>query len=241
MRRRAVARNDDATKDTAGSPAARPVFARRRPAVVACGVLLGGLLSSAAWAQVGMGPTSPVGGGNMGGSRGRSEPEQKPAEPPPDAIPGAKARAPAAPASRPIGDMAPTDALFDAINRGDITAARDSLNRGADLDAINVLGMTPMELSVDLGRNDISFLLLSMRGEDSGRGSRAVGRDAPAGQPAPKTVAAAKHPAGKPAVRGNSVATTTRPATTPKLLANDGGTPLPSAGFLGFDSRASTN
>ncbi len=231
--------NDDATKDTAGTPAASPLFGRRWPAAVACGVLLGGLLSSGAWAQ-GVGPLSP-GGGNVGGGRGKGEAEQKPAEPPPDAIPGAKARAPAAPASRPLGDMAPTDALFDAINRGDIAAARDSLNRGADLDAVNVLNMTPMELSVDLGRNDISFLLLSMRGEDSGRGSRAIGRDAPAQPPAPKTVAAAKHPSGKPGTRGNPVAATTRPATTPKLFANDGGTPLPSAGFLGFNSRASTN
>jgi hypothetical protein len=237
MGRRAAALNDDATKDTAASPR----LEGRWTAVVACGVLLGGLLSSGAWAQ-GMGPTSPGGGNFSGGGRGKGEVEQKPAEPPPDAIPGAKARAPAAPATRPLGDMAPTDALFDAINRGDIAAARDSLNRGADLDAINVLGMTPMELSVDLGRNDISFLLLSMRGEDSGRGSRAVGRDGPAGPPpSPKTVAAAKHPPGKPAVRGNPVAATTRPATTPKLFANDGGTPLPSAGFLGFDSRASTN
>jgi ankyrin repeat protein len=73
--------------------------------------------------------------------------------------------------------MPPTDALFDAINRGDIAAARDALNRGADLNGVNVLGMTPMELSVDLGRNDISFLLLSMRGEDGGRGSRAVAHD----------------------------------------------------------------
>jgi hypothetical protein len=240
MGRWAVAMNNDARKGIVDTPTASPSLGRGWAAALACGVLVGGLLSSAASAQVGMGPTSP-GGGNFSGGRGKSEAEQKPAEPPPDAIPGAKARAPAAPATRPLGDLAPTDALFDAINRGDIAAARDSLNRGADLDAINVLGMTPMELSVDLGRNDISFLLLSMRGEDSGRGSRAVGRDAPAEQPAPKTVAAAKHPPGKPAVRGNPVAATTRPATTPKLFANDGGTPLPSAGFLGFDSRASAN
>ena len=46
----------------------------------------------------------------------------------------------------------------------------------------NILGMTPMELSVDLGRNDISFLLLSMRGADDGAdaaGSRRRGDRAP--------------------------------------------------------------
>ena len=60
--------------------------------------------------------------------------------------------------------MEPTEALFDAINRGDIGTARDAISRGADLHGHNVLGMTPLELSVDLGRNDISFMLLSMRG-----------------------------------------------------------------------------
>jgi hypothetical protein len=140
--------------------------------------------------------------------------------------------------------MQPTEALFDAINRGDIASARDALNRGAELDGINVLGMTPMELSVDLGRNDITFLLLSMRGEDAGRGSRAMARSA-----APEA-ASAKIAQGKPArtTQGKQQASSARPApvaakpaATPKLFANDGGTPQPSAGFLGFDSRSASN
>jgi hypothetical protein len=101
--------------------------------------------------------------------------------------------------------------------------------------------MTPMELSVDLGRNDISFLLLSMRGEDSGRGSRAVGRDAPAPLQGAKTAAVAKPaaPAKSRVLAGRPEPV--KPIATPKLFANDGGTPLPSAGFLGFDSRSSAN
>ena len=83
-------------------------------------------------------------------------------------MPGAQSQAgSAAPAERIPMDMPPTEALFDAINRGDIAAARDALNRGADIDARNVLGMTPLDSSIDLGRNDISFLLLSMRGAGS--------------------------------------------------------------------------
>ncbi|MEJ0019066.1 MAG: hypothetical protein WDN25_21405 [Acetobacteraceae bacterium] len=89
---------------------------------------------------------------------------------PPPALPGATSGGRgAAPPTRAAGDMEPTEALFDAINRGDITAARDSVSRGADLNGRNILGMTPIELSVDLARNDISFMLLSMRGDD-GRG-----------------------------------------------------------------------
>jgi hypothetical protein len=136
--------------------------------------------------------------------------------------------------------MQPNDALFDAINRGDIAAARDALNRGADMNAVNVLGMTPMELSVDLGRNDISFLLLSMRGEDSDRGARAVGRDVPAPKSAaPAKIAAKAKPGGRAKAIEAPVAT--KPIATPKLFANDGGTPLPGAGFLGFDARSATN
>lgn len=165
----------------------------------------------------------------------------RPAEPPPAAVPGAQARAPAAPAKGNTADMSPNDALFDAINRGDIASARDALNRGAELGATNILGMTPMELSVDLGRNDISFLLLSMRGDDSTRGTRAAGRSAtPADarvarteKPAPKPVAATKRPVERPVAR--------KPVQTPKLFAGDGGTPLPNAGFLGFDSRQASN
>jgi hypothetical protein len=127
--------------------------------------------------------------------------------------------------------MEPNDALFDAINRGDLGAARDAISRGADLSARNILGMTPMELSVDLGRNDISFLLLSMRGGDTGD------------QPSPRKLAAAPSP-GKQAkrtttARSSKVATATvQPAAaqTPRLFAGDGGTPNPNAGFLGFDS-----
>jgi hypothetical protein len=143
--------------------------------------------------------------------------------------------------------MQPTDALFDAINRGDIASARDALNRGADLNGVNVLGMTPMELSVDLGRNDISFLLLSMRGEDSGRGSRAVGRDTPPPAAPEKTAKAAKSLApskrvpGKPTQAAANTLIPAKPVATPKLFANDGGTPLPSAGFLGFDPRPASN
>jgi hypothetical protein len=212
---------------------------------LALGVMLSFAAPCGAWAQMG------GAGGPMPGV-GRPSPTPAPQRdapvlPAPDAVPGAKARVPAAPATRAATDLQPTDALFDAINRGDIAATRDALNRGADMDGVNILGMTPMELSVDLGRNDISFLLLSMRGEDSGRGSRAVGHDvaetAPAAKraAAPKTATVAKSAARtKPAVAAD-MPVAPKPIAKPKLFANDGGTPLPSAGFLGFDSRSATN
>ena len=211
-----------------------------RLSALALTATLGALLSTAAWAQLG---SAPVGTTGHAG-RVPNSASQKPPEPSPEAIPGAKPKEAAAPATKPAGDMQPNDALFDSINRGDIASARDALNRGANLNAVNVLGMTPMELSVDLGRNDISFLLLSMRGEDSGRGSRAVGRDAPP-TTAPETTAKAARPVrritGKPAKAASNTIIPTKPVATPKLFANDGGTPLPSSGFLGFGSRSASN
>jgi hypothetical protein len=207
---------------------------------LALGVILSAIAPPAVWAQL----SSPVPGGGGPTSRMQSRAPEKPVLPAPDAVPGDKARAPAAPSTHIAGDMQPTDALFDAINRGDIASARDALNRGADLNGVNILGMTPMELSVDLGRNDISFLLLSMRGEDSGRGSRAVGRDdAASGKPATtaakvRSVAEIRSTARTKAA---DLPVAARPIAAPKLFANDGGSALPSVGFLGFDSRSAAN
>jgi ankyrin repeat protein len=130
--------------------------------------------------------------------------------------------------------------MFDAINRGDIATVKDALSRGAQTDARNVLGMTPLELSVDLGRNDISFLLLSLRG-DSPPPQRNAGQ-----QMSQKATAAELKAAQATRQRGARVVPAPAPVaakavSTPKLFANDGGSPVPNAGFLGFDARGSTN
>lgn len=160
--------------------------------------------------------------------------------PPPAALPGAAAEKAIAPPSNVPTMMSPNDELFDAINRGDITAARDALSRGADLGARDALGMTPLQLSVDLGRNPITFLLLSLRDADPS-GSGAATRQAQAG-PAQKQGPASKPVLASSGVRRHRVQeATVRPAagaggqqTLPKLFADDGGAPIPQAGFLGF-------
>ncbi|MCE2564367.1 ankyrin repeat domain-containing protein [Komagataeibacter sp. FNDCF1] len=80
---------------------------------------------------------------------------------PPAALPGAESREEEH--GHASADMNPTDALFDAINRGSLGAAKEALNRGADMTGHNVLGQTPLDMAIDLNRNDITFLLLSMR------------------------------------------------------------------------------
>ena len=169
----------------------------------------------------------------------------------PAALPGAESRPDsAAPADRIANDMQPTDALFDAIDRGDIAAARDAVSRGADLSGRNLLGLTPLDESIDLGRKDITFLLLSLRGADAGPALR--GADAgpggpvqqaqkapPPDKPARAPAAVASRPGREHAPareRAAANAPALRPATarTAKLFAGDTGTPVPQAGFLGF-------
>jgi hypothetical protein len=164
------------------------------------------------------------------GVRAASEPRVAPQA---SGLPGSKIeKFPAAPAERLATDMGPNEALFDSINRGDLKAARDAIARGAELDSRNILGMSPMELSVDLGRNDISFLLLSIRGSDRSSG-RSAGKES--AQTAAKTAPAAR-PAAKPVVRPVKAVAPVVPAPS-RQFASDGGAPIPNAGFLGFDAR----
>jgi len=152
---------------------------------------------------------------------------------PPSALPGAAAKQePIAPPSRVPTLMSPTEALFDAVNRGDMAGVRDAISRGADLGAVNELGLTPLDLSIDLGRSDISFLLLSMRNA----GQQQVAQAAPA----EKALEASGPPARAKPPRHLATRVTVEPAgepSLPRLFAGNGGEPIPSAGFLGFGGR----
>jgi hypothetical protein len=174
-------------------------------------------LAHPAAAQVGGGAapglSGPAPSGRPGqGGGGDEKKDDKPLEPPPS-IPGAAPNPDAViPADKSAAEMLPNEALFDAITRGDIASARDALNRGAQLDAHNVLGQTPTEASIDLNRNDITFLLLSMRGTTQGHSTTQLA--AAANRPV-KSTKAALHSA--------------RP-----LPSSDRGRPDPAAGFIGF-------
>jgi hypothetical protein len=149
--------------------------------------------------------------------------------PPPPALPGATSSPNLViPADKTVGDMAPNEMLFDAISRGDIATARTAMSRGADLKARNVLGLTPIDMSVDLGRNDITFFLLSMRdaangpppGKTSGKAPTKAQAAAFKSAPPPRQAAVAAAPAPKSVNR--------------QFVGGDPGTPAPQAGFLGF-------
>lgn len=168
----------------------------------------------------------------IGGPPPQLTPDKGPqqAKPPPAALPGAASRADRVAPSQGPASGNPTDALFDSINRGDIAAARDAVDRGADLRAQNVLGMTPLDLSVDLGRNDITFFLLSLRGASSRSAGGAPSQKAAAKPGAAKV---AQKPPVKPPVKAATAVRAPSPAPTSQQFAG-GGTPDPAAGFLGF-------
>ena len=182
-------------------------------------------MTARAHAQLSMG-SGGGGGGGAGGAGAAPAEEEKKAPPPPSAIPGAVAGT-VVPASKNAADLDPNAALFDAIDRGDIGSAREALGRGADLNARNVLGQRPIDLSIDLSRNDITFLLLSMRSQN--------GDQAPAADSSGIDTAEADLPPSRSA----QVAATTPVAARGAQFAShaSGGAPQPGAGFLGFGAR----
>ncbi len=222
-------------------PAARPAAIRLGAALLVPGALLL-LAPGAARAQVSPPSTSHVGPAvNAPASKDLGKVA------PPPALPGAEPAAEGViPADKGVADLPPTEALFDSIHRGDVASARDALNRGADLDGRNVLGQSPLDLSIDLNRNDITFLLLSMRGPGGGdRGEHGPGGAEAEGAPPAAVAPRGRHvrearghapragemQGGEPAEPGAV------DGPRPVLFANDGGAPRPSVGFLGFALR----
>jgi len=155
----------------------------------------------------------------------------------PPGLPGLQSRpSQVIPPTSALSAMNPTDALFDAISRGDVPAAREAVARGADTNARNALGLTAADSAVDQGRPDMIFYLLSLRGT-AGSAPPPPGSQAPpppagnrAGRREPTERAAAAGPAPAPAASQPSALRTAR------LFANDGGVAQPEVGFLGFDA-----
>jgi hypothetical protein len=166
-----------------------------------------------------------------GSSDPRLQPQQR--ERPPG-LPGLLGRqAPVIPAQTPGSSMNPNDALFDAISRGDVPAARDAVARGAEPTARNALGLTAYDSAVDQGRPEMIFYVLSLRG-GSISGSSAVPVEPPRLSGTAPRAAAGR---GRDATRASPAAEPSRPAPQrARLWAHDGGAAREEVGFLGFDA-----
>ena len=190
---------------------------------------LGFALSIAATPALAQMSSGGMGGGMGNPGGGAPAPQAQPRDIAPPALPGAGLAAPIPTGpvlQKPItGD--PTAALFAAIVKGDDTAAQNALAQGADLNAVNQFGETPLDESIALNRTSITFLLLQTRNELAAQGgSEPIG--APWLLPAP-----AKHNAKAPVLAPPA----TPQAQAPAPLPQENGTPNPQAGFLGFGSK----
>ncbi len=186
------------------------------------GLLCG--LALPAHAQMPGGGLNP--GNPMGATPGLHRPAQE-EQPPPPALPGGSAIDPDSLSQVQIDTENPTKVLFSAINHDNYAEARAAINRGARLNAKNALGETPIEMSVALNRNNITFMLLSMRQSDE------------MAAPAPVMPVGAKIPAaGKPpSLRKRKPVFQPGPAI-PSPVSQSPGIPNPSAGFLGFNGAS---
>ncbi len=154
---------------------------------------------------------------------------------PAPALPGLAARRPVAPIpGDPSVSLSPNAALFDAVARGDIAAARDAVARGADVDSRNALGLTALDAAVDQGRNDIAFYLLSAR--DVTRSGTQAPSPAAAGRPGAAPPAAPRPVRQAAPLNTPPAAAAVAQARSATLWAGNGGAPQPEIGFLGFDA-----
>jgi hypothetical protein len=193
--------------------------------------------ASPAFAQMSPGGGAP-GLGGAGGAPTAPQPQARIPDIAPPALPGAGdtpvATGPVV-QKPPSGD--PTPALFAAVNRGDYNAAQDAISRGANLDAQNPLGETPLDLSVALNRSSITFLLLATRNETGGDDA-APGPAAASPGTSPGT-GRTGHNTPHPHIAQIVPAADSTPLhKIAPPLGTDPGTPNPSAGFLGFGPKS---
>lgn len=162
-------------------------------------------------------------------------PAERPrAAPPPS---GPTGSGPGATRARQPRAGTPTDQLFDAINEGEIADVRAAVAAGADIGARNMLGLTPVDLAIDLGRNDVALYLLSL-GRVRERPLAPLPQEAqpraprqtPQQQRNERAAIEAALRERAPSVSGQGIV-----AVAP-LWRGGGGEPNPAIGFLGFDA-----
>lgn len=195
-------------------------------AVLAAPIFIPVALAQMAGAGPGMGGSAFSSGG-LGGPHPHAQHHVESIAPP--ALPGTGGAGDisAGPIANASGD--PTTLLFQAINHGDYALAQAAIGRGANLDARNALNETPIELSVELNRNQITFMLLSVRAEEGHGGT--VGATTPAGFTPAKTRTT------RPTHTQHTATRPIRPEP-PAPLPNNPGVANPAAGFLGFGGNS---
>lgn len=200
---------------------------------LALGVVLG---AAAAPAYAQLGPSG-VGGG-MGAPGGGPAPQPLARTPDiaPSGVPGLGTAAPLAtgPKLPQAASGDPTQQLFAAVNKDDYNSAQDAISRGADLNAKDPFGETPLDLAIALNRTAITFMLLQTRNELAADGNEPVGSSWSLNNAAPATAGKGKPGHASPVQAAKLPAS--RAVAHPRANAGPG-TPDPAAGFLGFGGK----
>lgn len=193
---------------------------------LALGVALGAV-TLPAYAQLGS-----VGMGGAGGGP-KAQPEDQAPNLAPSGLPGlgsATQQPQTGPTLQKTVSGDPTQNLFIAVNNNDYAAAQAAVSHGADLNATNQFGETPLDMAIALNRNDITFLLLGTRNELGAQGyGEKLGAPILLNTPTPgksHTPRATPHKA------------TPKPSPAVRPLPDLPGTPDPQAGFLGFGRKS---
>ncbi|WP_155992596.1 ankyrin repeat domain-containing protein [Acidocella facilis] len=177
-------------------------------------------------------------GMSMGGAGGAPAPKMEPRAPQiaPSGLPGVGNMAPPSTGPQlkaPIGGD-PTQELFTAISKNDYGSAQDAISRGAQLSAKNQFGETPIDMSIALNRNAITFMLLGSRNEIAAQGGGGT-----MGKPWTLNNAPAAPAKGSKQAKSHKQAPMQPAKASPAPhYGNAGtGTPDPQAGFLGFGPK----
>ncbi len=192
-----------------------------------------------AYAQLSGGPMG--GGMSMGGVGGAPMPKLKTPAPDiaPAGLPGIGAVAP--PVAEPQTQLPargdPTKELFTAINKNDYNSAMDAISRGANLSARDQFGETPLDLSIALNRNNITFLLLGTRNELASQDGSNTMMGARWTLPSQTGSARPSSHDAAPLETPTSAKANATPVLRTAIPASDTGTPDPQAGFLGFSPK----
>jgi hypothetical protein len=225
----------------------RMMMTRVAPALVAGLIAACALPAHKAQAQAALPSPTSVGPVVKGGS-GIAAPQPSVA-----GLPGAHSNGPVKKGIINSALLSPNDELFDAIDRGDMNAARDAIARGADLSATDAVGQTPIDESVSLGRNNITFLLVTLL---HANGSQITDAQGPMAMPPPNTLglstkdqkaaaapvsffspaapAVQRHSKNRYASAQTGAEMPAAPAASAPSYADSSGAPVPSAGFVGF-------
>lgn len=95
-----------------------------------------------------------------------------------------------------------TMALFDAVHDNDMAAAQSSVTRGADIDARDRWGMTPVEIAIDREYFEIAHYLMSVRNFQAAAAAEKSSASRPGRVPGQMDVASNSQalPSGEPSI-----------------------------------------